>query len=108
MLFPINTSNLNIIIIGDVMPQLVYGTNEPKIDREGRPQFKVPVLISGTGDRLDPTTSIVIAGPIPNIPKGTRVNLEGLTVSNWTMRGADGVQRSGISLRAKSISPYNK
>jgi hypothetical protein len=108
MLFPINTTNLNIIVIGDVLPQLVYGSNEPKLDRDGRPLFKVPVLISGTGDRLDPTTSIVVAGPIPNIAKGTRVSVEGLTVSNWTMKGNDGVQRSGISLRAKSIAPFGK
>lgn len=108
MLFPINSSNLNIILIGEPTPSNVYGTNEQKKDKKGRLLFKVPVLISGTGDKLDPTTSIVVAGPLPSLSKGQRIQFENLSILNWTMRGNDGVMRSGIVLKADSVSPLVK
>ena len=104
MLFQIDTTNLNIILIGDPTPNNVYGTEEQKKDKKGRPLFKLPVLISGTGDRLDPTTSIIVAGPIPPLTKGQRLQFQNLSVMNWNMRGNDGQIRSGIVLKADSVS----
>jgi len=108
MLFPIDATNLNIILIGEPSPSLNYGTNEQKKDKQGRPLYKLPVLISGTGDRLDPTTSITVPGPLPTLNKGQRILFSGLTVMNWNMRGSDGVPRSGIVLRAEAISTSGK
>ena len=58
MELPISTDKLNIILIGEASPVLVYGTSEHKKDREGKLLYKVPVLIQGTDNRKTPITSI--------------------------------------------------
>lgn len=104
MLLPVDTSKLSIIVIGDAIPQFVYGTKDRRKNSKGEDIYKIPVLISGTGDRQDPTTSITIAGDIPNIVKGSKVQFVGLTISSWTIKGNDGVTRNGVSLRAEGIA----
>lgn len=106
MEMPIDTSKLTIVVIGDVVPQLIYGTKELRKNSKGQSLYKIPVLISGTGERQDPTTTISVAGELPSLPKGSRLQPNGLTMSNWSMRGADGVQRYGVTLRAQSVSLY--
>jgi hypothetical protein len=107
MELPIDVEKLTIIVIGEASPVMVYGTQEQKKNKEGQLVYKLPVLIQGTGDRQDPTTSITFAGEKMDLPKGSRVNAKGLTLMSWTLRSANGTYRSGTTLRAKSISVFN-
>lgn len=103
MLLPIDVSKLSIILIGDPIPQYVYGTKELKKNSKGEVISKLPVLISGTSERQDPTTTVTVSGTLPNIPKGSRVQFNGLVITNWSLKGNDGVTRNGVSLRAESV-----
>jgi hypothetical protein len=102
MLIPVDAKNLHIIAIGDPIPQFVYGTNEKRKNKAGQEMFKLPVLISGSGERQDPTTTITIPGPI-NVNKGVRLHLVNLVVQTWSLKGADGVLRNGITLKADGV-----
>ena len=106
MLLPIDVNKLSIILIGDPIPQYVYGTKDLKKTPKGEVINKLPVLISGTGERQDPTTTVTISGTIPNIPKGSRIQFGGLVISNWSLKGNDGVTRNGVTLRAESVSVF--
>ena len=53
MLIPVDSKNLTIIAIGDPIPQYVYGTNEKRVNKAGQEIYKLPVLISGSGERQD-------------------------------------------------------
>jgi len=103
MLFPIDTRNLSIVLIGEPTPSLKYGTDEQKKNLKGQPLYKLPVLISGTGERLDPTTNVVVPGPLPQINKGVKLNFENLKIMTWSMRGSDGVTRNGTVLKADGV-----
>lgn len=105
MQVPVDANRMTIIATGEPQPVKVYGTEEQKTDRSGRPLFKVPVLLSGTGDRVDPTTTITVPGPVPTLPRGAQVRCKNLTLSTWTVRGNDNRERSGVTLRADSVEP---
>jgi hypothetical protein len=103
MRLPVDTSRLTVLIIGDPVPATVYGTDTPRTTADGRPLFKVPVLLSGTGERTDPTTVLTVPGPLATLEKSVPCRVDGLTISTWTMRGQDGRERSGVTLRADSV-----
>lgn len=105
MQVPVDASRMTIIATGDPQPVNVYGTDEQKTDRSGRPLFKVPVLLSGTGERVDPSTTVTVPGPVPTLPRGAQVRFKNLTLSTWTVRGNDNRERSGVTLRADSVEP---
>jgi hypothetical protein len=105
MELPIDASKLQIIVIGEVLPVFVYGTTERKKNAEGLEVFKIPVLIQGN-NRQDPTTTISVAGALPTIPKGSRIQATDLTLLTWSMRGRDGNTRNGTTLRAKSVALF--
>ena len=102
MQLPINTEKLTFMVVGDVSPVRVYGSEEIKVDSKGRQLFRVPVLISGTGAKYDPNTTVTIAGPIGNVVRG-QIKFKGLTLSTWTVRGSDGKERNGVTLRAEGV-----
>lgn len=106
MELPIDTSKLQIIVIGEVMPVFVYGTTDRKKNTEGQDVFKIPVLIQGNSNRQDPTTTITFAGNLPTITKGARIQVNDLTLLTWSMKGRDGNMRNGTTLRAKSVSAF--
>ena len=106
MELPIDSSKLQIIVIGEVMPVFVYGTTERKKNAEGQDVYKIPVLIQGNSNRQDPTTTISVAGNLPSIVKGSRIQVNDLTLLTWSMRGRDGNMRNGTTLRAKSVSNF--
>lgn len=108
MEFPVDTRNIKFIVTGDIKPVLVYGTNEPKVDKDGKQLFKIPVLMSGTGGRQDPLTTITLAGNIPAIPNGSIITVTDLMANAWTMKGRDGQYRSGVSFSAKSVALASK
>lgn len=108
MRLPVDTSRLNIIVIGDPTPVLEYGTQSPKTTPDGRPLFRIPVLLTGTGERVEPTTTVTLAGTLPTLTRGGTVEFVDLTASTWTMRDQSGRERSGITLRAESIKSDGK
>jgi len=107
MELPIDSEKLNIILIGEALPVMVYGTNEQKKDANGQLVFKAPVLIQGTGSRQDPTGTITYAGSKLTFPNGTKLAIKGLTILTWSMRGTNGQNRNGFTLRAKQIASTN-
>lgn len=107
MLIPVDARNLSIIAIGDPIPQFVYGTNEKRKNKAGQEIYKLPVLISGSGERQDPTTTITIAGAI-NVNKGVRLSFTNLVVQTWSLKGNDGVLRNGITLKADGVQTAPK
>ena len=104
MQLPINAEKLTFTVVGDVSPVRVYGSDEIKIDSKGRQLFRVPVLIGGTGAKYDPNTTVTIAGPIGTITRG-QIKFKALTLSTWTVRGNDGKERNGVTLRAEGVEP---
>jgi len=104
MRLPVDVAHLTVLIIGDPVPVNVYGTDTQRVAADGRPLFKVPVLLSGTGEKTDPTATLTLPGPLPTLTKGVPCRVAGLTISTWTMRGSDGRDRSGTTLRADSIT----
>ena len=108
MKLPIDQTKITALITGDPKPVLVYGTNEPRLDKEGRPLLRVPVLLSGTTDVVDPTTTVTIPGPVASVAKGQTVRFRNLTISTWIVRDANGRERHGITLRADGIDADSK
>jgi hypothetical protein len=108
MELPIDTNKISLIIIGEAMKVLVYGTNEAKRDADGKEVFKVPVLLQITGAKQDATTTITVSGEVNNLPKGQRAQATGLTILTWSLRGKDGNMRNGVTLRAKTLTVFPK
>jgi hypothetical protein len=102
MQLPINADKLTFTVTGDVTPVLVYGTTDAKKDSQGRPLYRVPVIIGGTGSKYDPSSNVTIPGPVVNIQRG-QVKFRNLQISTWTIRGNDGKERSGVTLRAEGV-----
>jgi hypothetical protein len=108
MRLPVDTSKLTIIVIGDPSPVLEFGTNSPKLTPDGRALHKIPVLLTGTGERVEPTATVTVAGTLPALSRGGTVEFTGLTASTWTIRDQNGRERSGMTLRAEGVRPESK
>jgi hypothetical protein len=52
MRLPIDQSKITALVTGEARPVLVYGSNEARTDKDGRPLFRLPVLLSGTTDTV--------------------------------------------------------
>jgi hypothetical protein len=85
-----------------------FGTQNPKVGVDGKPMFKVPVLLIGTGDRTDPSTTITVGGDLTQVKSGVVLRCKNLSASTWTLRDASGRERSGITLRADNIEAEAK
>jgi len=94
---------MTVLVIGDFQPVLIYGTDTPKMTADGRAIYKVPVLLSGTDDRTDPTTTVTVPGPLPTIQKGQPIRFKNLTILTWTIRDNAGREKFGTTLRADGI-----
>jgi len=103
MRLPIDTTRISILSIGEPRQVLEFGSNEPKLSQDGKPLYKVPVLLSGTGDRTDPTTTITTSGPLTEFQNGRPLRCTNLTLSTWTLRDDNGRERTGVTLRADAI-----
>jgi len=108
MKLPIDQTKITALITGEPQPVLVYGTTEPRLTKDGKPIFKVPVLLSGTSDFIDPSTTVTVPGPLAPIVKGQSVRFLNLTLSTWVMRDASGRERNGVTLRADGIESDTK
>jgi hypothetical protein len=106
MRIPVDTQKVQVLAIGQPTPVLDFTTKTPKVDQSGLPLFKVAVVLTGTGDRDDPTTTITIAAATaPAIKTGDRLVATELVASSWTFRDNSGRERSGVSFRAKRLEP---
>lgn len=103
MRLPIDTTKVSVLAIGEPRPVLDFGTENPKVGPDGQPIYKVPVLLLGTGDRTDPTTTITVSGDVTSVKSGVSLRCTNLSASTWTLRDANGRERSGITLRADRI-----
>ena len=108
MRLPIDQSKITALVTGEARPVLVYGSNETRTDKDGRPLFPLPVLLSGTTDTVDPSTTVTLPGPIEGVTKGQTVRFRNLTLSTWTVRDASGRERHGVTLRADGIESDTK
>jgi hypothetical protein len=107
MRLPIDVTKVTVLSIGAPQPAKEFGSNEPRLTTDGKPIYKVPVLLSGTGDRVDPTATITVSGVLPSFTSGQRLRCTNLTISTWTMRDSGGRERSGATLRADAIEVEN-
>ena len=104
MRIPIDTQKVQVLAIGKPYPVLDFTTKEPRLDTDGTPLFKVPVVLTGTGDRSDPTTTVTFpAATAPPIKTGDHLTATELVASTWTFRDNSGRERSGVTLRALRI-----
>lgn len=108
MRLPIDQTKITALVTGEARPVLVYGSNETRTDKDGRPLFRLPVLLSGTTDTVDPSTTVTLPGPIEGATKGQTVRFRNLTLSTWTVRDASGRERHGVTLRADGIESDTK
>lgn len=103
MLLPINTAALRFLLSGDPTPVLDYDTRAPRSDASGQPLYKVPVIITGGGERRAPAVDVTVPGPLPEVEQGAAVLFDDLTIRSWQMRGNDGRERNGVTLRAEGM-----
>jgi len=108
MRLPIDQSKITALVTGEARPVVIYGTNETRADKNGRPLFRLPVLLSGTTDNVDPTTTVTLPGPIENVSKGQTIRFRNLILATWTIRDASGRERHGVTLSAEGIEGENK
>ena len=101
MRIPVDTNTVRVLAIGAPTPVLDFNTKEARSDLNGVPLYKVPVVLSGTGERVDPTTSITVpAQTPPEIKSGDALTAIDLVANAWTFRDNTGKERSGVSFRA--------
>jgi len=103
MRLPIDASKLTVLAIGEPRPVFEFGTEIPKVNIDGKPVVKVPILLIGTGERTDPTATITVSGDVSQIKSGATLRCLNLTVSTWSLRDNTGRERTGITLRADSL-----
>jgi hypothetical protein len=60
--------------------------------------------MSGTGERQDPTINITVASQErPPVQKGDAVLPRNLTARTWSLKDAQGRERSGVAFEADSL-----
>jgi hypothetical protein len=103
MLLPIDTIPLRFLLTGEPVQVLDYESRMPRTDSAGRPLLEVPVVVTGTGDKRAPAVEITVPGPLPDIEQGSFITFTGLMLRTWSVRGSDGRERNGVSLRAEAM-----
>jgi hypothetical protein len=108
MRLPIDQTKITALVTGEARPVLIYGTNDARTDKDGRTMYRLPVLLSGTTDSVDPTTTVTLPGPVEGVAKGQTVRFRNLSLTTWTMRDTSGKERHGVTLRADGIESDSK
>lgn len=103
MLLPIDTTPLRFLLTGEPTAVLDYETRLPRTDAAGRQLLRVPVVVTGTGEKRAPAVEVTVPGPVPEVELGSLVAFTGLALRTWSVRGTDGRERSGTSLRADAL-----
>ncbi len=100
MRLPLDQTKITAVVTGEARPVLIYGTSVARTDKDGRTLYRISVLLLGTSDMVDPSTTVTLPGPIHSFAKGQTVRFSNLTLATWTMRDAGGKERHGVTLRA--------
>jgi hypothetical protein len=109
MRIPVDESKVQIIVIGLPTPTIDFTSKAPKFDGNGVPLFRVPVVLSGTGERMDPTVVITVASATPpSVKSGDVLVATNLVANTWSMRDDAGRERSGVSFRADRLEVHAK
>ena len=104
MRLPIDPTRATLLVIGNPEAKLEFGRLEQKLNKDGVPLWSVAVLISGTGERQDPTANVTVpAHDSPQVSRGEVVHARNLFARTWTMRDSQGRERSGISFEADAL-----
>jgi hypothetical protein len=103
MLLPIDTTPLRFLLTGEPTAVLDYETRLPRTDSDGQPLLRVPVVVTGTGEKRAPAVEVTVPGPVPQVELGSPIVFTGLALRTWSVRGNDGRERSGTSLRADAM-----
>src|SRR5664280_359284 len=104
MRLPIDTTKVTLLAIGVAQPQIEYRGTAHKTDARGTPLYRIPIVLGGMGERTDPTTTVTVASiEPPTIRSGDALVATNLIANTWTMRDANGRDRSGVTLRADRI-----
>ena len=103
MLLPIDTVPLRFLLTGEPTAVLDYETRRPRTDTAGRPLLRAPVVVTGTGEKRAPAVEVTVPGPLAQVEQGSLVAFTGLTLGTWPVRGNDGRERTGVTLRAEAM-----
>ena len=104
MRLPIDPTRATLLVIGNPEAKLEFGRLEQKLNKDGVPLWSVAVLISGTGERQDPTANVTVPSrESPQVSRGEVVTARNLFARTWTMRDGQGRERSGISFEADAL-----
>lgn len=96
MRLPIDTTSMAFISAGIPTPDLEFGTETQKTDKDGVALYTVAVM--AIGDGFPEVIKVKTAGQPTGISIGTTVRLVGLYAQPYSMG-----DRSGVSFRAASI-----
>lgn len=104
MRIPIDPARATLLVIGNPEAKLEFGRPDQKLNKDGVPLWSVAVLVSGTGERQDPTAHITVPSQErPQVTRGEVVVARNLFARTWTMRDNQGRERSGVSFEADAL-----
>jgi hypothetical protein len=104
MRLPIDPTRTSLLAISEPEAKLEFGQLIQKVNSEGVGLWTIAVLISGTGERQDPTVKVTLASADrPAIKRGDSISARNLTARTWTMRDNQGRERSGVSFETDAI-----
>ena len=104
MRLPIDPTRATLLVIGNPEAKLEFGRLEQKLNKDGVPLWSVAVLMSGTGERQDPTANITVPShERPQVSRGDAAVARNLFARTWTMRDNQGRERSGVSFEADAL-----
>ena len=104
MRLPIDPTRATLLVIGNPEAKLEFGRLEQKLNKDGVPLWSVAVLMSGTGERQDPTANIIVPShECPKVSRGDAALALNLFARTWTMRDNQGRERSGVSFGADAL-----
>ena len=109
MRLPIDPVRANLLVIGEPTAKLEFERLVQKLNKDGVPLWSVAVLMSGTGERQDPTINITVASQErPLVQKGDVVVPRNLTARTWSLKDAQGRERNGVAFEADGLESAPK
>lgn len=94
---PIDVKRVTTIVAGEPYPQTDPSGNHVS-NRDGVPQWIVPVLLTSANSRPEMVRVKVAAPAPPTVKPGTTVQCVGFIATTWEMNG-----RHGVAYRAESF-----
>lgn len=101
MKMKVDTAGFTFLLVKDVAA-VTDDKGQPRADRNGVAQYQLQV-VAMTADEPAEVLTIKVAGRPEGLTVGGPVQLEGLTIQPYSLRGRDGQERSGVSFRAEAV-----